>query len=73
MPAGEFVARRIENICPHVLRAPESLQIFVDGALSATLVGIHRLRNNLRRLTLDAMPRGRRAIVTRIASTKNSA
>ena len=57
MPTGEFVAGGIKNESAHILRAKKFFQIVVDAALSTSLVGIHRLRQSLRRLILDSMPR----------------
>src|SRR5208337_1431884 len=56
-PSSEFMARRIKNECPHMLRVPKFFQIVVGAALSTTLVRIHHFRQNLRTLALDPMPR----------------
>jgi len=58
---------------PHVLRVPKFFQIIVSAALSTALVRIDRFRQNFRTLALDPCRAGRSAIVTRIASTRNSA
>ena len=42
---------------PHVLRVQKLFQIVMDAALSTTLIRIHRLRQDLRTLALDPMPR----------------
>src|SRR2546430_6747466 len=57
LASRKFMARRIKDECPHVLRVQEFFQIVVDAALSTTLIRIHRLGQNLRTLALDPMPR----------------
>src|SRR5580700_897652 len=56
-PPGNLMTRRIENRGPYVLRAPEFFNVFVGGVLSAGLVCVHGLRQNLRALTLNSMAR----------------
>ena len=57
MATGDFMARRIEHRCPDVLLAPEIFHVVVGGGFATAHVGVHDFRENLRPLTLDAVPR----------------